>query len=160
MLEENKLTLEFCVIIIDKKVKINNPKEDFMGMGRKMGAALVGGTPLLLAGRALAQIEGYDPAELERAQREMADALSAAAVGTAGAAAVGIGMMIFWFVFAGVGFILWLWALIDLIKREFKNSNDKILWLILVLLIPWIGPIAYLIAGRKGTKAASSAESK
>ena len=74
--------------------------------------------------------------------------LGAAAAGTA-AIGLGIGMLIFWFLFFGVGFFIWLWALIDVIRRQFSNQNDKTLWLIVVILLYWIGGIVYLIAGRK-----------
>lgn len=80
-----------------------------------------------------------------------ADAAEAAAAVAAGTAATGlaVGMLIFWIIFVGIGFILWLWALIDCIRRQFSNPNDKILWLVLIILIGWIGPILYLIVGRK-----------
>lgn len=82
----------------------------------------------------------------------------AAAAAAASTAAVGIaaGMMIFWVIAGGLGFVLFLWALIDCIRRQFPNQNDKILWLVLIVLIGWIGPILYLIIGRKkGTIPAS-----
>ena len=80
----------------------------------------------------------YDPAA----------AAAAASVGTAGVG-LAIGMLIFWIVFMGLGFVLWLWALIDCIRREFTNPNDKIIWILVVLLLWIIGPIIYLIVGKK-----------
>jgi Trk-type K+ transport system membrane component len=74
---------------------------------------------------------------------------AAAAAATAVAGGLVIGWVIFWVIFGGVGFILWLWALIDCIRRQFTNPNDKVLWLVLIILIAWIGPILYLIIGRK-----------
>lgn len=74
---------------------------------------------------------------------------AAAAAATAAAGTFVVGWIIFWVIFGGVGFILWLWALIDCIRRNFTNPNDKILWLVLIILIAWIGPILYLIIGRK-----------
>lgn len=65
------------------------------------------------------------------------------------AAGIGIAMILFWLLFFGVGFVIWLWALIDVIRRQFPNQNDKTLWLIVVILLYWIGGIVYLIAGRK-----------
>lgn len=76
------------------------------------------------------------------------DPAAAAAVGTA-AMTFAVGWIIFWVIFCGVGFVLWLWALIDCIRRQFTNPNDKILWIVLIILIAWIGPILYLIIGRK-----------
>ena len=77
-----------------------------------------------------------------------ADTAATAAAGTA-AAGLAIGMIIFWIIFGIGGFILFLWALIDVIRRNFTNPNDKILWILLVILLGWIGPILYLIIGRK-----------
>jgi len=76
------------------------------------------------------------------------DAAATAAAGTA-AVGLGVGLLVFWLIFGIGGFILFLWALIDVIRRQFPNPNDKILWILLVLLIGWLGPILYLIIGRK-----------
>ena len=76
------------------------------------------------------------------------DAAAAAAAGTA-AVGLGIGLLVFWLIFGIGGFILFLIALIDCIRRQFTNPNDKVLWLVLIILIGWLGPILYLIIGRK-----------
>lgn len=41
------------------------------------------------------------------------------------------------------GTILWIWALIDVAKREFKNKDDKTLWILIVVLTGLIGAIIY-----------------
>ncbi|PKK88244.1 MAG: hypothetical protein CVV64_19770 [Candidatus Wallbacteria bacterium HGW-Wallbacteria-1] len=46
---------------------------------------------------------------------------------------------------AGLPGILWLWALIDVLKSEFTGIN-KLVWLIAIM-IPLIGPILYLFIG-------------
>ncbi len=75
---------------------------------------------------------------------------AAAATAAAGTfAAFGIGMMIFWLIFGLGGFILFLIALIDVLRRQFPNPNDKILWIILIVLIGWLGPILYFVIGKK-----------
>jgi hypothetical protein len=85
---------------------------------------------------------------------------NAAAAATAVAGGLVIGWIIFWVVAGGLGLVLFLWALIDCIRREFTNPNDKILWLVLIILIGWIGPILYLIIGRKkGTIPEATAKS-
>lgn len=85
-----------------------------------------------------------------------ADTAAATAAGTA-AVGLGIGMVIFWLVFGLGGFILFLWALIDVLRRQFQNPNDKILWIVLIVFIGWLGPILYLAIGRKkGTIPAST----
>lgn len=71
----------------------------------------------------------------------------------AAAATIGGGLIIFWILFwvlfVGVGAVIWIWALVDVIRRQFTNPNDKTLWLIIVILLGWIGGIIYLIVGRK-----------
>ncbi|MBA4390098.1 MAG: hypothetical protein C0399_04085 [Syntrophus sp. (in: bacteria)] len=47
-----------------------------------------------------------------------------------------------------VVFIPWLIALIDILKSDFKGNN-KIVWLLAVILIPFIGTIAYFVIGRR-----------
>lgn len=77
----------------------------------------------------------------------------------AAAAAVGAGLLgasfavLAIFVILGIiSFIIWIWALIDVIRRQFTNPSDKTLWLIVVIILGVIGAIVYLIAGRsKGT---------
>jgi len=44
--------------------------------------------------------------------------------------------------------ILWIWCIIDIIRSEFRRDNDRIMWLLLVLLVPIIGTILYIIMGR------------
>lgn len=107
---------------------------------------------LALAGAALAQ-DATSSLDISAAQAQAIDELNSAALASTaagtGAVALGIGMLIFWLIFGIGGFALWLWALIDVIRREFKNPSDKTLWLVLVIIIPWVGSIAYLVAGRK-----------
>ena len=43
---------------------------------------------------------------------------------------------------------VWLIAFVDILRSEFTGSN-KIVWLIAVILVPFIGPIAYFFIGRK-----------
>lgn len=44
--------------------------------------------------------------------------------------------------------ILWLWAIIDLVKREFSDNATKIIWALVVIFIPFVGSILYLVVGR------------
>lgn len=43
--------------------------------------------------------------------------------------------------------ILWIWALVDCLKNEFSGSN-KIVWVIVIIFFPVVGPILYFIIGR------------
>lgn len=41
-----------------------------------------------------------------------------------------------------------IWCLVDCLKSEFKG-NEKILWVLLIIFIPFLGMILYLSIGRK-----------
>jgi len=44
--------------------------------------------------------------------------------------------------------VLLIWALVDILKSEFTGSN-KIIWVIVVLLLPLLGSILYFAIGTK-----------
>ena len=63
------------------------------------------------------------------------------------------------------GTILWIFMLIDCAKREFKNSNDKLLWILIIVLAGFIGAVVYYFAVKKknsdkGKKQKSKSKSK
>ncbi len=43
---------------------------------------------------------------------------------------------------------LWIYSLIDILKSSFEK-NDKIIWILVVLFVPILGPILYIFIGRK-----------
>jgi len=45
--------------------------------------------------------------------------------------------------------ILFLFAVIDVLKNRFETATDKLIWFLVVFLIPVIGPILYFSIGRK-----------
>jgi hypothetical protein len=55
----------------------------------------------------------------------------------------------------GLGaFILWIWALVDCISNEPSEGNDKIIWILVIVLANWIGALIYLIVRRPQRRAA------
>jgi uncharacterized membrane protein YidH (DUF202 family) len=88
---------------------------------------------------------GFLPVALAQ---EASDAAAGAIVG---------GFVIFWIIIviaAIIGLALWIWALIDVIRREFPEENDKTIWLVVLIVsfvvgLSLIGAIVYLIVGRK-----------
>lgn len=42
-----------------------------------------------------------------------------------------------------------IWAIIDLLKRNFDNDTNKLIWALVIILVPFLGAIVYLVAGRK-----------
>lgn len=45
--------------------------------------------------------------------------------------------------------LLALWGIIDILRHKFSGANDKVIWLLIVFLIPVVGFILYLLIGRK-----------
>ena len=47
-------------------------------------------------------------------------------------------------------FVLWIWAVFDVIAtdRALVRNLDKIMWLLLVIFIPTVGAVAWLALGR------------
>ena len=43
--------------------------------------------------------------------------------------------------------IVWFWALIDCIKSDFQDYK-KLLWVIIIFILPFFGAVAYLAFGR------------
>lgn len=46
-------------------------------------------------------------------------------------------------------FFLPLFALVDILRSDFRKSSDKIVWLLVVIFIPILGWILYFSIGRK-----------
>lgn len=46
------------------------------------------------------------------------------------------------------GTVFWIIALVDCARREFTGSNDKIVWVLIVLLGSLIGALVYWFVGR------------
>ena len=67
-------------------------------------------------------------------------------VGVAGMMGLAI-LLVLWIIFVAV-FVLWLWAMIDILKNEFTGSN-KLIWLLVVMLLPFIGMLLYWFIGRE-----------
>ena len=42
----------------------------------------------------------------------------------------------------------WIWAIVEIVNAEFEKENDRLVWLTLVVLVPFIGTILYFAIGR------------
>ena len=42
-----------------------------------------------------------------------------------------------------------LWSIWDAFHRDFGSSNEKLAWIQLAVLVPFLGGLAYLLFGRK-----------
>lgn len=50
-------------------------------------------------------------------------------------------------------FVLWIWTLLDCIKNEPDEGNERVIWVVVIAAANWIGAIIYLIARRPKRKA-------
>ena len=56
-------------------------------------------------------------------------------------------VLLFYAMIIGV-FVLWLWALLDIITSKFQENIVQIVWLLAVFFLPFIGVILYLLMGK------------
>ncbi len=67
-------------------------------------------------------------------------------------------------VFVVFMFILWFWLLItvfsDLFRRKDTSGFAKVLWVILLIVLPYIGVFAYLVSQHRGMAERSEADAK
>ena len=66
--------------------------------------------------------------------------------------------MLFMFLFWIASIILWISALIDILKSDFRGGSDKIVWLLVVVFLPLLGAVLYFVIG-KNQKIDRTAES-
>ena len=50
---------------------------------------------------------------------------------------------------------LLIWALVDCLKRERVKGGNKVVWILVIVLVNFIGPILYLLLGREEDRVAS-----
>lgn len=46
------------------------------------------------------------------------------------------------------GTILWIWMIIDCATNERSEGNDKLIWIIVIVMTHWIGALIYLLVRR------------
>ena len=54
----------------------------------------------------------------------------------------------FFILLALASFVFWIVEIVDVARREFKDSNTKLLWLLVVILAHGLGALIYYFAGR------------
>ena len=64
-------------------------------------------------------------------------------------------IFIIWFsiiILCILGFIFWIFMIIDVAKRDFKQENDKIIWILVVILAGIIGALIYYFVIKRPDK--------
>lgn len=45
--------------------------------------------------------------------------------------------------------VLWIWAIVDIVNSRFREDSTKIIWILLVIFLPFLGTILYYFVGRE-----------
>lgn len=61
-------------------------------------------------------------------------------------------LFLVFFVLVLLAFIFWVIMLVDTIQRKFKNDNDKIVWILVIILVGIIGAIIYYFIVKREDK--------
>jgi hypothetical protein len=53
-------------------------------------------------------------------------------------------VILFILVIVGGGLGLWVWMLVDCITKEAPEGNERLVWILVIVLAGWIGALIYL----------------
>ena len=71
---------------------------------------------------------------------------------------------VLWTMFVFFAFVIWIWLLItifgDIFRRRDIGGGMKAIWIIFVILVPYLGVLVYLIAEHQGMADRSVAQTK
>ncbi len=56
--------------------------------------------------------------------------------------------MLFLFPLALLGFVFWIWMLVHAITNKGLNDTEKIIWVLVIIFVHFIGAVIYFFVGR------------
>ena len=59
-----------------------------------------------------------------------------------------LSVVFFWQLFLFFVLFFWIFCVIDVLRNSF-NGNDKLVWILVLLFVPILGPFLYFFIGRK-----------
>ena len=62
-------------------------------------------------------------------------------------------IVLLWLLFVAGFLTLWIWTLIDCIRNEPAEGNDRIVWVVVIAVANWVGALIYLIVRQPQRKA-------
>ena len=65
-----------------------------------------------------------------------------------GALLFGGGCFLVWILLAVLALGIWIWALVDAIQNPALDGNQRLIWILVIVLTQFIGAMIYLIVGR------------
>ena len=72
---------------------------------------------------------------------------------------VGIGILLYFaciglaMLFGVVSLAFWIWMIIDCVSNEPDTGNDKVVWVLIIILLSWIGALVYFFFRRPQRRA-------
>ena len=82
----------------------------------------------------------------------LAASQSASQSGSAAGGVVVLGFMCCFGLFGFVALGFWIWMLVDCAGKKFQGDNEKLIWILVIVLAGGIGALVYYFVGRpKGT---------
>ncbi len=57
-------------------------------------------------------------------------------------------IFIFFGIIGLVGLAFWIWAIVDCATNEPSTGNDKVIWILIIVLTSWLGALLYLCIRR------------
>jgi hypothetical protein len=66
-----------------------------------------------------------------------------------GSGILGLALVLFLAVIALLLFVFWIWMLVDAIKNPGLSSTERIVWVLVIIFLHWLGALIYCLAGRR-----------
>ena len=63
-------------------------------------------------------------------------------------AGLGILFVLFFIALGLLAFVFWIWMLIDAIKNPGLSSTERIVWVLVIIFLHFLGALIYFFAGR------------
>lgn len=67
---------------------------------------------------------------------------------TAGSSIVGVLFFLIGGIITLAGFAFWLWMLIHAIKNRALSDGERVVWVLVVIFLPFLGSVLYFLIGR------------
>lgn len=56
---------------------------------------------------------------------------------------LGLAIMLTSFVVSVLSIIFWVWLMLDCVQRDFREPTMKIVWIVLMVVLPFLGSVLY-----------------
>jgi hypothetical protein len=64
-------------------------------------------------------------------------------------AGFGILLFLFFIVLGLLALVFWIWMLIDAIQNPRLDGTEKIVWVLVIIFVNWLGALIYYLVGRR-----------